>query len=94
VFEQVVKVRVQANGSRGETLLYFAESSRGERMDEILGRDFVRFREPSDLSEVQISHSVGVERISSSGRAAPLIQVSQGRWIVHESRHLEPRKLM
>jgi hypothetical protein len=53
-------------------------------MDEILGRDFTRFREPLDLPEVQGSYSVSVERIQSSGGAMPLIQVGQGCWIVHE----------
>jgi hypothetical protein len=53
-------------------------------MDEIFGRDFMKFQELLDLPEVQGSYIAGVERIQSSGGAAPLIQVGQGRWIVHE----------
>jgi hypothetical protein len=53
-------------------------------MDEIFGRDFTKFREPLDLLEVQGSYNVGVERIQSSGGAAPLIQVGHSHWIVHE----------
>jgi hypothetical protein len=73
-----------SNESCGETLLYFAESSRGERTDEIFGRDFTKFRELLDLPEVQGSYNAGMERIQRLGGVAPLIQVSQGCWIVHE----------
>jgi hypothetical protein len=73
-----------SNESRGETLLYFVESSRENGRTKSFGGDFTRFREPLDLPEVQGSYSAGVERIQSSGGAAPLIQVGQGRWIVHE----------
>jgi hypothetical protein len=72
------------NESRGETLLYFTKSSRGERTKEIFGRDFTKFRESLDILEVQGSYSVGVERIQSSGGVAPFIQAGQRRWIVHE----------
>jgi hypothetical protein len=85
--EEASQVDEQENGSHRETLLYFAESSRGERTDEIFGGDFTRFREPLDLLEVQVSYSVGVERIQSSGGVTPWTQVSQGRWIVHEIVH-------
>jgi hypothetical protein len=78
------QVGERANESHGETFLYFVESSRGKRMDEILGKYFTRFREPLDLLEVKGSYSVSMERIQRSGGAVPLIQVSQGRWIVHE----------
>jgi hypothetical protein len=78
------QVGERAKESRGETLLYFVESSRGERTDEIFGRDFMKLRELLDLPEVQVSYSTGVERIQSSRGEASLIQVGQGRWIVHE----------
>jgi hypothetical protein len=80
---KVSQVGERANRSRGETLGYFAESSRRERTNEIFGRGFTRFQEPLDLPEVQGSYSASVRRIQSSGGVAPLIQVSQGRWIVH-----------
>jgi hypothetical protein len=44
----------------------------------------MNFREPLDLPEAQGSYIIDVERIQSSGGTAPLIQVGQGRWIVHE----------
>jgi hypothetical protein len=78
------QVDERANESRGETLLYFAEFSRGEWTDKIFGRDFTKFREPLDLPEVQGSYSTGMERIQSLGGTAPSIQVGQGRWIVHK----------
>ena len=46
------QVGERANESRGETFLYFVESSRGERKDKIFGKDFTRFQEPLDLPEV------------------------------------------
>jgi hypothetical protein len=61
--KEASQVGERANESRGETFLYFAESSRGEWTDEIFGKDFTRFREPLDLPEVQGSYSAGVERI-------------------------------
>jgi hypothetical protein len=70
---KVSQVGERANESRGETLFYFTESSRGEWTDEIFRRDFRRFREPLDLPEAQGSYSAGVERIQSSGGATPLI---------------------
>jgi hypothetical protein len=50
------------NESRGEALIHFAESSKGERTDEIFGGDFTKFREPLDLPEVRGSYSASVER--------------------------------
>jgi hypothetical protein len=82
--EEASQVGERANESRGETLLYFAESSRGEQTEEIFGIYFTKFRESLDLPEVQGSYSIGVERIQSSGGASPLIQVDQIHWIVHE----------
>jgi hypothetical protein len=37
------QVGERENESRGETLLYFTESSRGEWTEEIFGRDFTKF---------------------------------------------------
>ena len=50
----------------------------------IFGRDFTKFQEPLDLPEVQGSYNANVEKIQSSGGAAPLIQFGQGCWIVNE----------
>jgi hypothetical protein len=82
--KKALQVGERENESRGETLLYFTESSRGEWTDGIFGRDFTKFRESLDLPEVQGSYNASVERIQSSGGAAPLIQVGQVRFIVHD----------
>jgi hypothetical protein len=86
-WKEASQVGEQENGSCRETLLYFAESSRGEWTDEIFGRDFTRFQEPLDLPEVQVSYNTGVERVRSLGGAVSLIQVGQIHWIVHEIVH-------
>jgi hypothetical protein len=78
------QVGERENESHGETLLYFAKSLRGERTDEIFGGDFTKFQESLDLPKVKGSYNTSVERIQSSGGVAPLIQVGQSCWIVHE----------
>jgi hypothetical protein len=72
------------NESHGEALIHFIESSKGEWTNEIFGGDFMKFRESLDLPEVRGSYNRSAERIQSSGGAAPLIQVGQGCWIIHE----------
>jgi hypothetical protein len=64
------------NESCGETLLHFAESSKGERTDEIFEGDFTKFRGPLDLTKVRGGYSVSVKEVRSSGgsRAVDLRQ--------------------
>jgi hypothetical protein len=62
VGEKRRRLAKRANESRGEALIHFAESSKGERTDEIFGGDFTKFREPLDLPEVRGSYSASVER--------------------------------
>jgi hypothetical protein len=66
---EVSQVGERVNASRGQTLLHFAESSKGEWTDKIFGGDFTKFRGSLDLKEVQEGYSVSVEEVRSSGGA-------------------------
>jgi hypothetical protein len=57
-----------------ETFLQFVDSQREERMVEILGGGFMKFRGPLDLIEVQGGYGVGVKRFEAQEEAESSIR--------------------
>jgi hypothetical protein len=59
--QEASQVSEQADKFCGRTRRHFGGLRKGERMVEILRGDFMKFRGPLDLAEVQGGYSVSVE---------------------------------